>query len=62
VFFHQLRKNFVLSGQLGFKLLDLQILYTFLRTVVTDKCSCSVFKKLLLPVIEDPGLKMILVT
>lgn len=34
----------------------------FLRTVVTDKCCCTVFKKLLLPGIKNPGLKLIFVT
>jgi hypothetical protein len=59
---HQLRKDFVLSGQLGFKLLDFNFLDTFLRSAVTDKCCGSVLKKLLLPDIENPGLKVILVT
>ena len=52
----------MLSDQLGLKLLNFDFFNTFLRAAVTQKCCCSVLKKLLLPAIEDPGLKLILVT
>jgi hypothetical protein len=52
VLLHQLGEYFVLSCQLGFELLDTGFFSTFLWTIFTDKCCCSVLEKLLLPDVE----------
>jgi len=62
VLLHQLGEHFMLSHQLGFKLLDSNFFNTLLRTVLTGKCCGSILEKLLLPDIEDLRLKLILVT
>jgi len=62
VFLHQFGEHFVFPAQFCFKLLNALYFYALLTAGITNEGDGTVFKELLLPVIENRWLKLVLVT
>jgi hypothetical protein len=61
VFFHELKEDFVLDLQLGFKWLNAFLSHLFLTRVILLKGDRSVFEKLFLLPIKDHWLQVIFI-